>query len=306
MKYRRLGQTNLKVSVIGIGTWQYGGEWGKSFTHREVSEILDRGHDLGFNLIDTAECYGDHLSESLIGEATKATRHQWVICTKFGHKFDGLFKREQIWDTQGVLKQLDESLKALQTDYIDLYQFHSGSDETFNNEDLWAELRKQVAAGKIRHLGISLKSNEDVYQTDSASRVGAETIQIVYSRLDRNPENDVFSSCIKHDLGVLARVPLAKGFLSGRYKPGAIFGNDDVRSNLDREWIDIRLRQAEEIMKNEVPKDLDMAQWAIAWCLQHDAISTCIPGYKNIGQLESGAKAVDLDMVSDMHPQAWK
>ena len=306
MKYRRLGQTGIKVSVIGIGTWQYGGEWGKTFTDSEVSGILGRGLELGFNLIDTAECYGDHLSEELVGKATKVNRHEWVIATKFGHKFDGLFKRQQIWDTQGVLKQLDESLAALQTDYIDLYQFHSGSDALFNNDELWEALRQQVKAGKIRHLGVSIGSNENVYQTNAAPQVGAETIQVVYNRLDRNPEADVFPACIRNNLGVLARVPLASGFLSGKYKPGAIFGSEDVRSNRDREELDARLRLVADIQKTEVPEGQDMAQWAMAWCLQHAAVSACIPGFKNIAQLESGARAADLDLVSDAHPQAWK
>ena len=309
MKYRRLGKTNLKVSVVGIGTWQYGGEWGKNFDEGEVKKILDRGFYLGFNFIDTAECYGDHLSERLIGKAVKEKRKEWIIATKFGHKFISHLNRETVWDVAGVKKQLEDSLRALQTDYIDLYQFHSGNDEVFNNEELWLMLQNEVKAGKIRHLGISISNKDGINsleQTKSASKVGAEVIEAVYNRLEKYPEEEIFPACIEQDLGVLARVPLASGLLSGKYKKGTVFSDNDVRASKDHKQIDLQLEEIEEIMKNEVPAGVNMAEWAIAWSLKHDAVSTCIPGFKNIEQLESGAKAADLDMVSAEHPQAWK
>ena len=309
MKYRKLGKTNLKVSVVGIGTWQYGGEWGKNFDEGEVKKILDRGFDLGFNFIDTAECYGDHLSERLIGKAVKEKRKEWIIATKFGHKFISHLNRETVWDVAGVKKQLEDSLRALQTDYIDLYQFHSGNDEVFNNEELWLMLQNEVKAGKIRHLGISISNKDGINsleQTKSASKVGAEVIEAVYNRLEKYPEEEIFPACIEQDLGVLARVPLASGLLSGKYKKGTVFSDNDVRASKDHKQIDLQLEEIEEIMKNEVPAGVNMAEWAIAWSLKHDAVSTCIPGFKNIEQLESGAKAADLEMVSAEHPQAWK
>ncbi len=157
LKYRRLGKTNLKVSVVGVGTWQIGGEWGKSVTQNEADSILSRAKELGINLIDTAECYGNHLSESLIGKfIQKDIREDWVIATKFGHKFHGHLDRTDHWSADEVIKQLDNSLKALCTDYIDLYQFHSGGYHVFDNDDLWTALDKQIQAGKIRHLGNNL------------------------------------------------------------------------------------------------------------------------------------------------------
>src|SRR5207248_10735001 len=125
MKYRILGKANLRVSVIGIGTWQLGGEWGKSFTQDEVNAMFDKAKELGINLIDTAECYGDHLSESLIGQAVKKERSKWIIATKFGHKFHSFMNRTDERDMPQVREQLEASLRALQTDYIDLYQYHS-------------------------------------------------------------------------------------------------------------------------------------------------------------------------------------
>lgn len=303
MKYRRLGKTELNVSVVGVGTWQFGGEWGMDFTQAEVDQILHKAKELGINLIDTAECYGDHLSERLIGDYLKRDRREdWVVATKFGHHFHDRFTRTNEYGADEVLAQLDRSLQALQTDYIDLYQFHSGPDEAFDNDALWTMLDKQVSAGKIRHLGLSIAKNDNLHQTSSASQVNAKTIQVVYNRLDRKPEEGVFASCQEQDLGVLARVPLASGYLSGKYKPGTVFAGNDVRHRHDPEHVKNLLQQVEEIQRTEVPEGVDMAQWALAWCLNHPAVTSVIPGSKSPAQVEANAKAALL--VGDDHPQA--
>ncbi|SDJ02880.1 aldo/keto reductase [Paenibacillus naphthalenovorans] len=305
MKYRKLGATNLKVSVIGVGTWQFGGEWGKPFTQAEVDGILDQAKDSGINLIDTAECYGDHTSESLIGSyVSRGRREDWVIATKFGHRFHAHMDRTQHWSPQEVLQQLDASLKALQTDYIDLYQFHSGTDEAFDQDDLWTMLDKQVQAGKIRHLGTSIGNNDNLHQTEASSRVGSKVIQIVYNRLDRAPEERVFPSCERQGLGVLARVPLASGYLSGKYKPGAVFADNDVRQRHDPEQTRLKLEEVERIKEKELPAGMDMATWALAWCLKHPAVTAVIPGCKSPEQVIANAAAANY--VGDGHPQSWE
>ncbi|MFL0554735.1 aldo/keto reductase [Paenibacillus barengoltzii] len=297
MKYRILGKTGLNVSVIGIGTWQFGGEWGLNYTQSEVDAILDRGRELGINLIDTAECYGDHLSESFIGDyLSRRNREDWLIATKFGHQFHERFTRTDRFDAAAVLEQLDASLKALKTDYIDLYQFHSGPDAAFDNDELWTLLDKQKQAGKILHLGTSIGSNDNLHQTEASTKVGVEAIQVVYNRLDRVPENRVFPSCERQQLGVLARVPLASGYLSGKYKPGAVFSETDVRHRHDPESTRRKLEEVEEIRRNEVPEGVDMAQWALAWCLKNPIVSTVIPGCKNPAQVEANAAAAELEI----------
>jgi myo-inositol catabolism protein IolS len=306
MKYRRLGRTDLRVSVIGVGTWQFGGEWGKDFEQAEVDAILDTAGDLGVNLIDTAECYGAHLSEEFIGQAIKGQRDKWIIATKFGHKFHRAFERDHVYDPDEVRKQLEDSLRALQTDTIDLYQFHSGTDAMFDTEGLWGMLRDQRQAGKIRHLGISIsKSYDGVHQIDNASEVGACAFQVVYNRLRRKHEGHTFKAAIEQDLGVLARVPLASGFLSGKFSRDTHFGKNDVRgawmSESERlEMID----EVERLKAEEVPPEVPMAQWALAWALQHPAVTCVIPGCKNVEQTRANALAADLDMVSIDHPQA--
>ena len=305
MKYRILGKTGMQVSVVGVGTWQFGGEWGERYDQAMADRILGRAKDLGINFIDTAECYGDHHSESLVGGAIRGDRENWVVATKFGHKFHHNFERTELWTAADVRQQLEESLRALQTDYVDLYQFHSGTDAAFDQDDLWKMLQEQVQAGKIRHLGISIGSNDNIYQTDRATQVGAEAIQVIYNRLDQTPEQRVFPSCIEQNLGVLARVPLASGFLSGKYQPGTKFTNqDDIRSRRDDAQVQERLRMVADIQQNEVPQGVPMAAWALAWCLQHPAVTCVIPGCKNEQQVEDNASAADLDMVRADHPQA--
>lgn len=304
MKYRRLGKTNLNVSVVGIGTWQLGGEWGKDFTQDEVTRMLARGHDLGLNLIDTAECYGDHLSESLVGEAIEGRRDKWIIATKFGHTFHGPMNRTDERTAAHVRRQLEDSLRALKTDYVDLYQFHSVRDAEFDDADVRRALEDFVAAGKVRHIGNSVGSKLDpAHQLEGSAAANVEAIQILYNRLDRRPEEDALASCQRQDLGVLARVPLASGFLSGKYKPGQTsFAPGDFRAAEDQRQIDEKLREVEQITRDEVPPGTDMAPWAIAWCLQHPAVSCTIPGCKNVEQIESNARAADLPMVRDDHP----
>jgi aryl-alcohol dehydrogenase-like predicted oxidoreductase len=139
-----------------------------------------------------------------------------------------------------------------------------------------------------------------------AVEFGAGAIQVVYNRLDRGPEETAFPTCVERDLGVLARIPLASGFLGGKYRPGAQFtGKSDLRSGWDRQRIEDRLRQVQQIQEEEVPDGVPMAPWALAWCLQHPAVTCVIPGCKTVEQVESNASAADLEMVRDDHPQAW-
>ncbi|HEV8377955.1 MAG TPA: aldo/keto reductase [Tepidisphaeraceae bacterium] len=295
MKYRRLGKTNLNVSVIGLGTWQFGGEWGKEFTQDEANQILGRAQQLGINLIDTAECYGDHTSERLIGSATKNQRDKWIIATKFGHRFLGYMKRSDDRSPADVQKQLEDSLKALQSDYIDIYQFHSVRDNEFFNETLWKILFDAKRAGKIRHIGNSISSGLDgAPQADASTRAQVEALQVLYNRLDRRPEEKILPSAQKQDLGVLARVPLASGFLTGKYKPGTKFQEGDVRHEQKPQEVEKKLREVERIAREEVPPGVPMAHWALAWCLRHPAVTAVIPGCKDVHQVESNAKAADL------------
>ncbi len=300
MRYRVLGRSELEVSVIGLGTYPWGGRWGKVFKQDEVNEIFAIAREGGINFVDTAECYGDHVAESLIGNAIKRERDKWIIATKFGHRRVDFNTQEQRWSVPEVKEQLEASLRALQTDYIDLYQFHSGSNEVFDNDELWTMLDKEVKAGKIRNLGISLSTRSRewrLHQTENALKVGASVIQVVYNYLDREAEETVFPICRRDNLGVIARVPLESGLLTGKYPPGYEFPDNDVRKKkYNRNTLYGILKSVEEIKRNELPEGVSMPVWAIAWVLKNPDVSATIPGCKNPDQLRENIKASELTL----------
>ena len=291
-----MGKTGVDISVVGVGTWQFGGEWGVDFSQETVDSIFRTAKECGINLIDTAECYGDHLSESLIGNAIAKDRDDWFLATKFGHHFCENFERTEPRTAADVVKQLEDSLRALKTDVIDLYQYHSWGDDEIFADDVQAVLLKAKDQGKVRFLGNSVRSKGDSsIQVRQSSDHAMDAIQIVYNRLRREPEEKSLAICQQQNVGVLARVPLASGYLSGKYKPGHRFSQSEMRGkwheDQDRDgW----LAEVEAIQKEEVPEGVDMAQWAIAWCLRHPAVTCVIPGVKNVDQVRSNAAAIEL------------
>jgi aryl-alcohol dehydrogenase-like predicted oxidoreductase len=291
MEYRRLGRSELKPSVVGVGTWQFAGVWGKDFQQDEVTQILSRANELGINFIDTAECYGDHLSESFIGEAIAHQRDQWILATKFGHNANSILLPEMHWEPEQIRLQLEASLKALKTDYIDLYQFHSGSDEIFNRDEIWTMLDEVKREGKIRHIGISIGKLDNDYQVGKALDVGASVIQVVYNILQRDAEAKVLPLAQANDLGIIVRTPLASGFLSGKYNEGTTWATGDVRSFRKQERVNKEIERANRLVERHARSDVNPAPWALEWCLRHPAVSCVIPGCKSVEQLEDNADA---------------
>ncbi len=293
--------------MISVGTYQFGGTWSKVFSQEEVNRIFAVASEEGINLIDTAECYGKHLAERLTGQAIKGKRDRWIVATKFGHYRASPLKNEQRWSAKEVRRQLEESLQSLQTDYIDIYRFHSGSNEVFDNQELWSMLDRQKQAGKIKFLRISLsRKNREwrEYQTGKAREVGADTIQAQYSRLIREAEENILPTCRKKELGVLSRVPLASGLLTGKYEPGHRFNGSDTRAKkYDGPLLDSMLEQVQKIKEEEVPGGVELSRWALAWCLQHPAVSCVIPGCKTPEQVRQNANAASL--VDPAHPLAY-
>jgi aryl-alcohol dehydrogenase-like predicted oxidoreductase len=301
MKYRSLGRTGLKVSVVGVGTWQLGGEWGKTFTQAEADAILDRAAESGVNLIDTAECYGDHTAERLVGDyLSRHERDRWVVATKFGHRFNGFMDRAAALGPDEVRAQLVASLRALRTDRIDLYQFHSGSDAAFLDDGLRAVLDEARRSGMVRNLGVSIRGQGSPVQVREAFSLGYGVLQVVYNRLDPRAESEVFPAARRYNLGLLARVPLASGLLAGRHDVRDEFGPDDFRSTLGREEVARRVREGDRIAERELPPGVSRARWALAWCLRDPVVTAVIPGVKSPEQVAENASAADL--LSDRTP----
>jgi aryl-alcohol dehydrogenase-like predicted oxidoreductase len=301
MKYRILGRTGLKVSVVGVGTWQFGGEWGKAFTQSEVDAILDKAAECGVNLIDTAECYGDHTAERLIGDyLSRHERDRWIVATKFGHAYNGFLDRTDRFKPEEVRAQLIASLRALRTDRIDIYQFHSGPDEAFLDDGLQAMLEEARRAGMVRNLGVSIPGAGSEVQSKEAFGRGFGVVQVVYNRLDSRAESSVFPYARRYGLGVIGRVPLASGLISGKYEAFDTFGPDDYRSTLGRDEIARRVREAEKIADEELPLGVTRVRWALAWCLRDPVVAAVIPGAKTPEQVAENASAADL--LSDRIP----
>ena len=302
MKYRVLGRTGLKVSVVGLGAWQFGGEWGKAFTQPEVDAILDRAAEAGINLIDTAECYGpDHLSERLIGDyLSRHQRDRWIVATKFGHRFTGFLGRADAFGAEDVRAQLVASLRALRTDRIDLYQLHSGPDGALLDDRLRAVLEEARGSGMVRDLGVSVPGSGSEIQVREAFGRGYGVLQVVYNRLDLRPESGIFPTARRYNLGVLARVPLASGLLTGKHERGERFGPDDYRSTLGAAEIARRVGLAEKLAEEELPAGVSRVRWALAWCLRDPVVTAVIPGAKSPEQVAENASAAD--MLSDRTP----
>ena len=304
MEYRTLGTTGVRVSTHCLGTMMFGG--GGNADHGDCAGIIHRALDAGINFVDTADVYSDGESEEIVGEALEGRRDEVVLATKV-HWEMGPGQNDHGNSRLWIMHEVENSLRRLRTDHIDLYQYHSWGDEQFFDPSVQAELEKMRKEGKVLHLGNSVGSTNNLKQVRSSTMKNIEAIQIVYNRLDRAPEsNGVFDVCTKQDLGVLARVPLASGLLSGKYQPGHVFPEGDVRAGRDRAQTDAKLREVEQIARTEVPPAVEMAQWALAWCLQHPAVTCVIPGCKSVEQVKTNAAAAELPIVRDDHPQAIK
>jgi aryl-alcohol dehydrogenase-like predicted oxidoreductase len=289
MERRRLGGTGLEVSAVGLGTWQLGGEWGR-VSQRDADEILDAAREVGISLVDTGECYGDHRAEELIGAAVAHDRERWVLATKFGHRYLGPDSRRDEWSAGEVVAQLDRSLRALRTDRVDLYQFHSGSLDVLDDDDLWAALHRAVDSGKVRHLGISTNQRCSDEHLVRARELGASVVQLVYNAVDRRSERFALPYAAEHDLGVIGREALASGLLSGRYRPGARFSGDP-RGSRSPDSLDRVLATVEEL-RSTLPPGVDLPAWAAAWCLRRPEIGSVVIGCRNAAQVRGLAAVV--------------
>jgi len=299
MKYTQLGHTELRVSTICYGTWQFGGDWG-SFESQEAQAAIGRALDLGINFFDTAQAYGFGASERVLGQALRAElktkRDRIVIATKGGLRKEGdtlLRDASARWIRQGV----EQSLRNLGVDYLDLYQVHWPDPRTPFDETARA-LAELVQVGKVRYAGVS---NFDVAQMrEFAKTRRIDTLQPPYHLFRRDIEGEVLPYCHEHRIGVLVYGPLAHGLLGGRYAPQTTFATDDWRSKspaFHGARFTRNLAVVDRLRSLADRHGITVAQLAIAWVLANPAVDVAIIGARSSQQLTDTAAAGDLSLT---------
>ena len=306
MHYRTLGKTGYEISAVGFGAWAIGGDWG-SVTDDEAMAALSAAVDRGVTFYDTADVYGNGRSEQLIARLRRERpEFRMIVATKAGrrlnpHTADG-------YTPESLEAFVDRSRVFLEMETLDLVQLHCPPTDVYYRPELFAALDELVARGKVRHYGVSVERVEEALK--AIEYPGVATVQIVFNMLRQRPAELFLEQALARNVGVIARVPLASGLLTGKMSADSEFGADDHRQyNRRGEAFDVGETfsglpfdvglEAMEDLRPLVPEGSTPAQLALAWILSHDAISTVIPGGKNPDQVADNATAVDLIPLPD-------
>lgn len=310
MQYVKLGKTELKVSTISFGAWAIGGtNWGP--TDDEVSKnAIRKALDLGVNFIDTADVYGYGHSEELISEIIKERgKGDLIIATKAGNDFYNATKKDD--EGYGPIKEnyrkeylifaAEQSLKRLNVDCLDILQLHSPDVSKLTQDEPWLALEELKKSGKIRYAGLSIKSfkeTENAFLLDEHFDI-LDTIQVRYNLLEREAEKELFPKAIKYGIGVIVRIPLLFGLLTGKFNINSKFGEDDHRRfNLSPEKLKAYLEQLEKLkpLFDKFPGQ-SMAQVSLRFCISHPACHIAIPGAKTPQQVIDNCAASDFGPI---------
>ncbi|HEV7766984.1 MAG TPA: aldo/keto reductase [Thermoanaerobaculia bacterium] len=307
MHYRLLGKTNLKVSEIGFGGWAIGGPagasgtplgWGKTNDDESLGTIR-RARELGVNFFDTSDSYGFGRSESLLGIVLSRTRKDVVIATKVGVARDVDGKLRKDFSREHIQHAVDGSLKRLRTDYIDLYQLHNPTLDDLRNDDIHEAMDRLQEAGKIRFWGVSVTTPEEGIEI---IRNGwGYALQVLYNVLNQAPASELFPLAKEKGYGIIARVPLASGLLSGKFRPDTAFATDDVRQNfLTPKRLEEVIPRVDEVKSIIGGTARALAEGALRFVLADDAVSTTIPGMRNVRQVEMNVAADEVRIPQDV------
>jgi aryl-alcohol dehydrogenase-like predicted oxidoreductase len=307
MQYRPLGKTDLRVSEIGFGGWAIGGRadvagtpfgWGRTSDEDSLAAIR-RARDLGVNFFDTADSYGFGRSESLLGIVLSRHRQDVVIATKVGVTRDSDGKLRKDFSRAHISHAVDGSLKRLRTDYIDLYQLHNPTLDELGRDDIHEAMDRLQEVGKIRYWGVSITAPEEGIEI--INRGWGYALQVLYNVLNQAPAKELFPLAQEKRYGIIARVPLASGLLSGKFRPDATFAADDVRQNFltpkRLEEVVPRVDEAKSIIGGTARS---LTEGALRFVLAHDAVSTAIPGAKNVRQVETNVGAAEVFLPQDV------
>jgi aryl-alcohol dehydrogenase-like predicted oxidoreductase len=315
MEKRKLGQSDVKVSVITFGAWAIGGwMWGGT-NRRDAIDAIHASLDSGVTSIDTAPAYGQGLSEEIVGEAIKGLdRRKIEILTKFGLRWDTnegefFFSSTDIMDrpinmhkfasAKSVIKECEESLKRLGTDYIDLYQIH-WPDKTTPISETMEALNRLIEQGKIRAAGVSNYSIEQMTEAERYIRLASN--QVAYSMVNRSIERTILPYCVKNNKAIIAYSPLQRGLLTGKIKPGHLFNEGDTRqgntfyTNESIEEVNTFLNKLKPLAES---KNATISQLIIRWTIEQPGITIALVGARNSKQATENARAAEIELTGD-------
>jgi aryl-alcohol dehydrogenase-like predicted oxidoreductase len=317
MKYRKLGRTNYEISEIGYGAWGIGGALWQGAKDDESIAALRRAIELGLNFIDTALAYGDGHSEKLVGQVARAAGRKIYVATKVPPKNQLWPARpgigiEQVFPYDYIMRTTEQSLRNLGLETVDLQQLHVWNPEWIGRDDWRRAFEDLKRSGKARAVGVSIND----HQPDSALeliRTGLiDTVQVIYNIFDQSPERNLFPLCLERNIGVLARVPLDEGSLTGRITEDSTFPPGDFRNHY---FMGDRKRQVVEHV-NALRRDLpgtngNLPETALRFCISHPAVSTVIPGMRSIRNVEANCAVSDKgplapDVLGVLRRHAWE
>jgi aryl-alcohol dehydrogenase-like predicted oxidoreductase len=305
MRYRTLGRTAFNVSEVSFGAWAIGGSWGE-VQDKDSLAALHKAVDCGVNFIDTADVYGMGRSERLVAQLRRERKEAIVVATKAGRRLPS--QTVEGYSRENLTGWIEDSLRNLATDCLDLVQLHCPPTALYYRPEVFGYLDDLVTAGKIRHYGVSVERMEEALKAIEFPNVKA--VQIIFNCFRLRPAELFFQQAKKKQIGILARVPLASGLLTGKFNKTSQFAKDDHRQfNRHGEAFDmgetfsgvdyeVALAAVEEIRKL-VPAGVSMTQFALRWILMFDAVTCAIPGGKTAEQIVDNCGAADLPPLSD-------
>jgi aryl-alcohol dehydrogenase-like predicted oxidoreductase len=305
MQYRELGRTGWKVSTVSFGAWAIGGTWGDVRDEESLS-ALQRALDLGVNFFDTADVYGDGRSEQLLARLRRERSESFYVATKVGRRHDPHIARG--YTKENLTAFVERSLKNLDAEALDLLQLHCPPTDVYYMPEVFDTLDGLLANGKLRYYGVSVEKVEEALKAIEYPNV--QSVQIIFNMFRQRPMNLFFGEAERRKVGILARLPLSSGMLTGKMTRTSTFEKDDHRQgNRHGEWFDRgetfsgldyeTSLQAVEELRAVLPEGMTLTQMALRWILMFPAVTCAIPGAKRPEQVEENVRAADLPALSE-------
>lgn len=307
MQFNEFGKDGTEISRVGLGCWQLGSDWGE-LDVADAKGILNAAVDSGVSFFDTADVYGGGRSEEIIGEflEERQLKEEIFVATKLG-RFGDLYPDN--YSEAGIRERVDESLKRLRVDALDLLQLHCIPTEVMARADVWGWLSRLVQEGKIKRFGASVESmDEAALCIEKAPDL--TSLQIIFNLFRQKPIRALFDKAKESKVGIIARVPLASGVLSGKFKVDTTFGDSDHRNynqdgaafNVGETFAGIPFKEAvilAEELKELLPAGMSLAEMSLRWILDYDAVSVVIPGATRVEQAVGNSVIADLKPLDD-------